>query len=56
MAIKEIKIVIKATEGDKEIDIYSCSWDGELGEWMEIGGEVAAAAVNYDNVVMHLRR
>jgi len=52
MAIKKSTITITATKGEKETEVHRCMWDGDLGDWMEIGGEFAGAIEDHDKVVM----
>ena len=56
MSLVETKVEIKAVKGSKKTDIYDCTWDGDFGEWMMLGGEVGGVVEYYDEVTMTLRR
>ena len=52
MAIKKLTITIVAMKDGKETTVHSCSWNGDLADWVDIGGEFAGAIKDYDKVVM----
>lgn len=55
MAVEEVKIEIKGIKDGKETIVHECMWDGDLGEWMDIGGEVVLA-LDYDRAIMTLKK
>lgn len=56
MSLPKAKVTVKAYESGKEVDIYECTWDGDLGEWMDIGGEAGGAICDHEKVVVTLSK
>ncbi len=55
MSIEKVRVEIKGVKDGKEIPVHDCTWDGDLGEWMEIGGEVVLA-LDYDQAIITLKK
>ena len=55
MSIKKVKVVITGSKDGKESVAHECKWDGDLGDWMDIGGECAAAIEECDKVTMYFK-
>lgn len=55
MSIEKVEIEVKGIKNGKETLLYDCIWDGDLGDWMEIGGEVVLA-LDYDQAIMTLKK
>ncbi len=54
-AIEKVEIEVKGVKDGKETPVYNCIWDGDLGDWMEIGGEVVLA-LDYDEAVVTFKK
>lgn len=55
MSIEKVEIEVKGIKDGKETLVYDCIWDGDLGDWMEIGGEVVLA-LDYDQAIMTFKK
>ena len=56
MSLVKTKVSVEAVKDGKETDVYTCTWDGDLGDWMDIGGEVGGVVGDHDKVVVTLSR
>ena len=50
MGTKKVDIFVKGVKDGQESVFYTCSWDGALGEWMDIGKECVVALHECDTV------
>ena len=55
MALKKMQITIEGIKDGEKSVVHQCNWNGDLGEWMEIGGECGVAIMDYDEAVMHFK-
>lgn len=55
MSIKKLNVVVKSISKGKEKIIYKTTWDGNLDDWIDIGGECAGVIDESDGVTISLK-
>ena len=57
MSIAKVNLTVSVVKGSTKKTVYKNTWDGDLGDWMEIGGEIAGAIESdYDKIIVEFEQ